>query len=155
MGSPRRKMPLIVEQSTPTDDGGTPKAVIRDKFKRVSIALSSRELELERERLARMEAESELQELQEFTRLEDESGVNQERKNSMEHEGFNDDNAEKVKFLEKSFKDAERLNLELKKELNDKRNELNATALKLRDLQTSHDHLRGEKNQLDERVSAL
>merc|ERR1711952_177798 len=106
-------MPLIVEQSNPTDDGGTPKAVIRDKFKRVSIALSSRELELERERLARMEAESELQELQEFTRLEDESGVNQERKNSMEHEGFND-NAEKVKFLEKSFKDAERLNLELK-----------------------------------------
>ena len=153
--SPRRKMPLIVEQSTPTDDGGTPKAVIRDKYKRVSIALSSREQELERERLARMEAESELQELQEFTRLEDESGVNQERKNSMEHEGFNDDNAEKVKFLEKSFKDAERLNLELKKELNDKRNELNATALKLQDLQTSHDHLRGEKNQLDERVSAL
>merc|ERR1712079_485082 len=43
----------------------------------------------------------------------------------------------------------------LKKELNDKRNELNATTLKLQDLQTSHDLLRGEKNQLDERVSAL
>ena len=33
-----------------TDDGGTPKAVIRQNYKRVSLALSSRELELEKER---------------------------------------------------------------------------------------------------------
>ena len=50
------------------EDGSTPKAVIRDKFRRVSLALSSSEMELEHERLVRLEVETELQELQEFTR---------------------------------------------------------------------------------------
>ena len=58
--SPRRSFFSSTILDT-TDDGGTPKAVIRDKFKRVSLALSSRETELEREKTARMEAEFELQ----------------------------------------------------------------------------------------------
>ena len=66
--SPRRKIRNSLIDLNTNDEGGTPKAVIRDKFKRVSLALTSREVELERERIARLEAESELQELQEFTR---------------------------------------------------------------------------------------
>ena len=58
--SPRRSFFSSTMLDT-TDDGGTPKAVIRDKYKRVSLALTSRETELEKERTARMEAEVELQ----------------------------------------------------------------------------------------------
>ena len=59
---------VIGEHNMSVEDGSTPKAVIRDKFRRVSLALSSSEMELEHERLVRLEVETELQELQEFTR---------------------------------------------------------------------------------------
>ena len=153
--SPRRKIRNSLIDLNPTDEGGTPKAVIRDKFKRVSLALTSREVELERERIARLEVESELQELQEFTRLEDESGVTQERKASIDGDVFLEDNSDQVKFLERSFKDAERLNLELKKDLNDKRHELNVLTLKHQELQVSHEVLMEKDKVLEAKVETL
>ena len=71
--SPRR--PLNDYADLNLTDNGTPKAVIRDKYKRASIALTSREVELDMERQAGLDLEREHQELQEFTRLESESGV--------------------------------------------------------------------------------
>ena len=82
-------------------DNGTPKAVIRDRYRKVSIALTNREVELEKERQARLELEKEHQELQEFTRLEDETGVCEERR--MLSRGLDADMPEKLKFYEKSF----------------------------------------------------
>ena len=69
--SPRRSFSTSVFDNVmnrSVEDGSTPKEVIRDKFRRVSMALSTREMELERERSVRLEVETELQELQEFTR---------------------------------------------------------------------------------------
>ena len=152
--SPRRKISNSLIDLNTTDEGGTPKAIIRDKYKRVSLALNSREVELERERMARQEAESELQELQEFTRLEDESGVTQERQAPLE-EVFVHEKSDQVKFLERSFKDAERLNLELTKELNDKRQELNVLLSKHHELQSSHEMLLEKDKSLEAKVIVL
>ena len=103
--SPQFLSPKIPRNRNPIDlnltDNGTPKAVIRDKFKRVSIALTSREEELERERQARIELEREHEELQEFTRLESESGVDDERRMSTISGGSDYELHDKIKFYEK------------------------------------------------------
>ena len=91
-------------------DNGTPKAIIRDKYKRVSMALTTREEELEKEREARIYLEREHQELQEFTRLESE-GLDDERRMSVHSNS--PETMERLKWYEKSFKDSESLNLEL------------------------------------------
>ena len=46
----RKTVNFLSPRLNSTDDGGTPKAVIRQNYKRVSLALSSREMELEKER---------------------------------------------------------------------------------------------------------
>ena len=119
--SPQFLSPKLPRNRNPIDlnltDNGTPKAVIRDKFKRVSIALTSRDQELERERQARIDLEREHQELQEFTRLESESGVDDERRMSTVSGGSDYELQDKIKFYEKSFLDVEKLNLDLNKEL--------------------------------------
>ena len=119
-----------------TEDGTTPKAVIRDKYKRVSLALSDREHELERERQERLETEAELKELQEFTRLEDESGIYQDMKNKVE-EVFDDQRIEKLLFLEKSVSDSEKMILDLRKDLDEKKKEAIALSSKLQEVQES------------------
>ena len=105
-----------------TEDGATPKAVIRDKFKRVSLALSDREQELERERQERLETEAELNELREFTRLEDESGVYHDMKSKVD-EVCDDQRMEKLMFLEKSVLDSEKMILDMRKDLEEKKKE--------------------------------
>merc|ERR1719317_648969 len=116
---PRNRDPIDLNLT----DNGTPKAVIRDKFKRVSIALTSREEELDKERQARIELEREHHELQEFTRLESESGVEEERRMSTASRGSDYELQDKMKFYEKSFLDTEKLNLDLNKELSERKQE--------------------------------
>ena len=110
--SPRRKFNNSIIDLNLTDNG-TPKAVIRDKYKRVSIALTSREVELDRERQARIDIEREHLELQEFTRLESESGVDEDRRMSVVSRGSDSDMVDRLRWLEKSYKDGESLNLQL------------------------------------------
>ena len=145
--SPRKSFSQSIIDLNSTDDGGTPKAVIRDKYKRVSLAL-------ERERMERLEAESELQELQEFTRLEDESGVYQERKSSIGNDSVFA-HEDQTRFLEKSFKDAESLNLELKKQIHEKNIESNSLHSKLQELQLSFEKVSSNEKLLASKVQEL
>ena len=126
--SPRRKFNNSIIDLNLTDNG-TPKAVIRDKYKRVSIALTSREVELDRERQARIDIEREHLELQEFTRLESESGVDEERRMSVVSGGSDSDMVDRLRWLEKSYKDGESLNLQLGKQLAETRQECNQLKL--------------------------
>ena len=133
--SPRRP-PGILGADLNSTDNGTPKAVIRDKYKRVSIALTSREVELDKERQARLDLEREHQELQEFTRLESESGVEDERRMSQTSAGTDADVLDKLKFYEKSFRDIEKLNLDLQKELSESKQNRAKLNLEVQDLTT-------------------
>merc|ERR1719186_2064801 len=131
--SPKRKFNSSIIDLNLTDNG-TPKAVIRDKFKRVSIALTSREVELDRERQARFDLEREHQELQEFTRLESEAGVDEERRMSVARSGSESDLLDRMKWLEKSYKDGENMNLQLGKSLSESKQECNHLKLVVEDL---------------------
>ena len=131
--SPRRKFNSSIADLNLTDNG-TPKAVIRDKYKRVSIALTSRQVELDMERQARLDLEREHLELQEFTRLESESGVEDERRMSVASGGSDADLVDKLKWYEKSFKDSERLNIGLGKELSEFKQESSKLKFVVEDL---------------------
>jgi len=133
--SPRRP-PGILTADLNSTDNGTPKAVIRDKYKRVSIALTSREVELDKERQARLDLEREHQELQEFTRLESESGVDDERRMSQASAGTDADLLDKLKYYEKSFTDIEKLNLDLRKELSESKQNGTKLHSEVQDLRT-------------------
>ena len=131
--SPKRKFNSSIIDLNLTDNG-TPKAVIRDKFQRMSIALTSREVELDRERQARFDLEREHQELQEFTRLESEAGVDEERRMSVASSGSESDLLDRMKWLEKSYKDGENMNLQLGKSLSESKQECNHLKLVVEDL---------------------
>ena len=115
-------------------DGGTPKAVIRENFRRVSQHLSKREQEL-------VALEQEHKELQEFTRLEDEAGILEDRRSSVASNG-SDGSAERMRFLEKSFADAQALNVALTKDLAVLRQEHSQVVERTEELQMEHDSLR-------------
>ena len=96
----------------------------RDKYKRVSLRLGARELELESKdrELARKERElarieGEYKELEEFARLEEEVGLKEDRRLSRSSTNSLEDQEQRVKVLERNFSDAESMSLELNKEL--------------------------------------
>merc|ERR1711915_159190 len=117
----RRKMDDSLIDLNLTDNG-TPKAIIRDRFKRVSIALSDKEFELESERQARLDLEKEHQELQEFTRLESES--DSVYGGDVSDSGNDKSMVDKLKWYEKSYKDSEELNRELGKVVTESKQEI-------------------------------
>ena len=88
--------------------------------------------------------------------MEDEAGITMERKSCSNEEVFSEgETLEKLNFFEKSFKDAEKLNLELKKDLNEKRQEASSLSLRLQELQASFDTCSVNEKKLSERVTLL
>ena len=90
-------------------------------------------------------------------RLEDEAGVTQDRKSSISDDSVfcDQDYKEKVVFLEKSFKDAERLNLELKKDLHDKKLEAQDLQSRLHDVEVKYEASSTNEKMLSSKVSQL